>query len=94
MNFQKTTEEIKKHLPEYAEEHLEKSEFKDRAHLERRHLLHERLYKVLQVQMPAAYAQRKFHRERRKPALLDKRPVFLPQQEHAVRIHALFQGFI
>ena len=29
MNFQKTTEEIKKHLPEYAEEHLEKSKGKN-----------------------------------------------------------------
>ena len=78
----------------FGEEHLEKSKFNHRADFKRRRLLHERLQKILQVQMPTAHAQGKFHRKWRKSAFLDKGTILLPKQKDAVSVHAFFQRFI
>ncbi len=75
-------------------EHLEKSHLKNGTDFQGGLLLCQGLDEILQVQMPAAHAQGKFHRKRRKPAFLDKSPFLLPQQKDPVRVHALYQGIL
>ena len=62
-------------------EHLEEAHFKNHAGFERWQFLCERLDEIFKVQVPAANAQSKFHRKRRKSAFLDERAVFLPKQK-------------